>query len=291
MVHKGTLVGWLLAAAAGAVMAQSTDRSLVPHLPAIAQTVPANGSPLAVQVLDAALGDPSAAAVTGGSLEGHFGPFEARGSHFRTARLWFRLPPLAGNGTESGAVANAGVIPVLLARTGMDQNVQVYASRGGEPVALAAPATVLLYGRADDAQGLFYYGLAPSMVAAAVLIALGTSDRGDACLAAIIAPIHAELPQSDTIGRCGGEEFVVILSGADAASAHPIAERICRRVAEVRVEGFAPPNHLTCSIGVAASDTLGVWGQHLLAHADTAQYAAKRSGRNQVHLAVALAAF
>jgi diguanylate cyclase (GGDEF)-like protein len=221
-----------------------------------------------------------------------------------------------------------------------------------------ATAVYLLYGRADDAQGLLYYGLAPSMVAAAVLIALGTSDRvrqqtlalteaerraqtdpltgvlnrrslierldaacmrakarglpisvlfidldhfkqindsyghaaGDTCLAAIIAPIHAELRQSDVIGRYGGEEFVVILSGADAASAHPIAERICRRVAEVRVDGFGPSIHLTCSIGVAASDTLGVWGQHLIAKADAAQYAAKRSGRNQVQLAAALAA-
>jgi diguanylate cyclase (GGDEF)-like protein len=214
----------------------------------------------------------------------------------------------------------------------------------------------LLYSRADDAAGLLYYGLAPSMVAAAVLIALGTSDRvraqtlaltdaerraqtdpltgvlnrrslierldaacmrararglpisvlfidldhfkqvndshghaaGDACLHAIIAPIQAELRQSDVIGRYGGEEFVVILSGADATAARPIAERICRRVAEVRVEGFGQIP-LTCSIGVAASDTLGVWGQHLIAHADTAQYAAKRSGRNRVQLAAALA--
>jgi diguanylate cyclase (GGDEF)-like protein len=221
-----------------------------------------------------------------------------------------------------------------------------------------ATAVWLLYGRADSAEGLLYYGLAPSMVAAAVLIALGTSDRmraqtaaltdaerraqtdpltgvlnrrslierldaacmrakaraqpiavlfidldhfkqvndtrghaaGDACLSAIIPPIHAELRQSDVIGRYGGEEFVVILSGADSASAHPIAERICKRVAEVRVEGFGQPIALTCSIGVAASDTLGVWGQHLLAHADTAQYVAKRSGRNQVQLASALAA-
>jgi diguanylate cyclase (GGDEF)-like protein len=221
-----------------------------------------------------------------------------------------------------------------------------------------ATAVWLLYGRADSAEGLLYYGLAPSMVAAAVLIALGTSDRmraqtaaltdaerraqtdpltgvlnrrslierldaacmrakargqpiavlfidldhfkqvndtrghaaGDACLSAIISPIHAELRQSDVIGRYGGEEFVVILSGADSASAHPIAERICRRVAEVRIEGFGEPIALTCSIGVAASDTLGVWGQHLIAHADTAQYVAKRSGRNQVQLASALAA-
>lgn len=221
-----------------------------------------------------------------------------------------------------------------------------------------ATALYLLYGEPDNAQGLIYYGLAPSMVAAAVLIALGTSDRvrqqrlaltdaerraqtdpltgvlnrrslierldaacmrakarglplsvlfidldhfkqindsyghaaGDACLAAIIAPIHAELRQSDIIGRYGGEEFVVILSGADAVAAHPIAERICQRVAEVRIEGFGMPIRLTCSIGVAASDTLGVWGQHLVAHADTAQYAAKRSGRNRVQLAATLAA-
>ncbi len=219
-------------------------------------------------------------------------------------------------------------------------------------------AVRLLYGQADSAEGLLYYGLAPSMVAAAVLIALGTSDRmraqtaaltdaerraqtdpltgvlnrrsliewldaacmrakargqpiavlfidldhfkqindtcghaaGDACLSGIIPPIHAELRQSDVIGRYGGEEFVVILSGADSTSARPIAERICKRVSEVRIEGFGEPIALTCSIGVAASDTLGVWGQHLIAHADTAQYVAKRSGRNQVQLATSLAA-
>lgn len=216
----------------------------------------------------------------------------------------------------------------------------------------------LLYTRADSAEGLLYYGLAPSMVAAAVLVALGVSDHvrvqsarlseaerraqldpltgvlnrrslmeqldaacrraltrnlpvsvlfldldhfkqindtyghaaGDACLAAIIPAIQAELRQSDTVGRYGGEEFVVILYGADAAAAHPIAERICRRVAQLRVGGLPSSIQLTCSIGVAASDQLGVWGQHLIAHADTAVYAAKRSGRNQVQLAAALAA-
>jgi diguanylate cyclase (GGDEF)-like protein len=216
----------------------------------------------------------------------------------------------------------------------------------------------LLYTRADSAEGILYYGLAPSMVAAAVLIALGVSDHvrqqslaltdaerraqtdpltgvlnrrslierldaaclrararnlpisvlfldldhfklindtyshaaGDACLAGIIPPIQAELRQSDVIGRYGGEEFVVILYGADAVAAHPIAERICRRVAEIRIEGFGSPIQLTCSIGVAASDRLGVWGQHLIAQADTAVYAAKRCGRNQVQLAGSLAA-
>ncbi len=113
---------------------------------------------------------------------------------------------------------------------------------------------------------------------------------GDACLSAIVGPIQAELRQSDVVGRFGGEEFVVILSSADAAAAIPIAERILERVAHARVEGFGEPIALTCSIGVAASDTLGVWGEHLIARADAAVYAAKRMGRNRVQVAVPLAA-
>jgi diguanylate cyclase (GGDEF)-like protein len=110
-------------------------------------------------------------------------------------------------------------------------------------------------------------------------------QAGDACLRAIIEPIHSELRQSDVIGRYGGEEFVVILSSADAAAAAPIAQRILERVAGVRVAGFGDPISVTCSIGVATSDTLGIWGEPLLAQADAAVYVAKRSGRNQIHLA------
>jgi len=224
--------------------------------------------------------------------------------------------------------------------------------------AAIATAVRLLVDRAEHAQGLLYYGLPLSMVAAAILVALGVADRlreqraalteaerraqtdpltgvlnrrslverldaaclrararglpiallfidldhfkeindsyghaaGDACLSAIIGPIQAELRQSDVIGRYGGEEFVVILSSADIAAAHPIAERIRNRVADVRVEGFGTPIRLTCSIGVATSDTLGVWGEHLIAQADAAVYAAKRSGRNRVQVAIAKAA-
>lgn len=110
-------------------------------------------------------------------------------------------------------------------------------------------------------------------------------QAGDACLRAIIEPIHSELRQSDVIGRFGGEEFVVVLSGADAAAAVLIAERILQRVSNVAVEGFGEPVRLTCSIGVAASDVLAVWGEQLIAHADQAVYAAKRSGRNRAQLA------
>jgi PleD family two-component response regulator len=53
----------------------------------------------------------------------------------------------------------------------------------------------------------------------------------------------------------------------------------------VRIEGFGEPVCVTCSIGVATSDMLGVWGEHLIARADAAVYDAKRSGRNRVQLA------
>jgi diguanylate cyclase (GGDEF)-like protein len=113
---------------------------------------------------------------------------------------------------------------------------------------------------------------------------------GDACLAAVVNPIQAELRQSDVIGRYGGEEFVVVLSGADAAAAELIAERIRLRVAEQPIPGHTSPILLTCSIGVASSHPLGVWGEALIAQADTAVYAAKRLGRNRVQVAIALAA-
>ncbi len=113
---------------------------------------------------------------------------------------------------------------------------------------------------------------------------------GDACLAAIVPPIQAELRQSDIVGRYGGEEFVVVLSGADSAAAEPIAERIRLRVSEIRIEGLRAPIHVTCSIGVASSDRLDVWGQALVAQADAAVYAAKRLGRNRVQVAIPLAA-
>jgi GGDEF domain-containing protein len=53
----------------------------------------------------------------------------------------------------------------------------------------------------------------------------------------------------------------------------------------VRIDGYGEQISVTCSIGIAASDTLGIWGEPLLAQADAAVYVAKRSGRNQIHLA------
>ena len=113
---------------------------------------------------------------------------------------------------------------------------------------------------------------------------------GDACLKAMIGPIQKELRKSDVIGRYGGEEFIVILSSADAHAAETIAQRIRGRVEGLAIEGFGEPIRFTCSIGVAASDALNCWGDDLVARADDAVYAAKGAGRNQVRVAMPVAA-
>ena len=77
--------------------------------------------PLEAQVLDPTGREPTVAEVTGGSLDEHFRPFRSRGSHLIKATLWFRLPP--------PGPALGGETPVLLARSGMDQPVEIFARR------------------------------------------------------------------------------------------------------------------------------------------------------------------
>jgi diguanylate cyclase (GGDEF)-like protein len=82
----------------------------------------------------------------------------------------------------------------------------------------------------------------------------------------------------------------VILSSADAHAAQTIAQRIRERVEGLEIEGFGEPIRFTCSIGVAASDSLNVWDEELVRSADSAVYVAKAAGRNQVCVAMPVAA-
>ena len=88
---------------------------------------------------------------------------------------------------------------------------------------------------------------------------------------------------SDTVARCGGDEFAVILPETDSVSARNIAERL-----RAHVEGHLflgeermPRGTLTISIG-AGTHVSGGTKDTLLQAADTALYAAKRNGRNRV---------
>jgi diguanylate cyclase (GGDEF)-like protein len=94
------------------------------------------------------------------------------------------------------------------------------------------------------------------------------------------------LEDDDVLGRFGGEEFVVTLTGSRARDAERIAEslraRVQRNLAAVDTRGIA----VTVSIGVARLSDLGHLPEPtvdaLLDAGDQAMYAAKAGGRNRV---------
>jgi diguanylate cyclase (GGDEF)-like protein len=110
---------------------------------------------------------------------------------------------------------------------------------------------------------------------------------GDALLADVSERIRTTLRAFDSCYRTGGEEFVVVLPGADLAATARIAEQLRVRVAALASGGRG----VTMSFGVAASSA-GVPFEfaRVFEQADAALYEAKRSGRNRVCPQVALAA-
>jgi diguanylate cyclase (GGDEF)-like protein len=86
-------------------------------------------------------------------------------------------------------------------------------------------------------------------------------------------------------GRLGGEEFLVVLPDADVFAARRCAEDLRQGVADINIRSVIPGHAgVTTSVGLTVStpgaDDLG----NMLARADTALYAAKRSGRNCVRI-------
>lgn len=104
---------------------------------------------------------------------------------------------------------------------------------------------------------------------------------GDAVLRHFAARLRDELRKIDMVGRMGGEEFAILLIGADMAAAEQFAERLRKTVATTPLlhEGQAIP--VTVSIGIAALNASDSNAEAALSHADTALYEAKHRGRNR----------
>ncbi len=106
---------------------------------------------------------------------------------------------------------------------------------------------------------------------------------GDAALRHFAALTGSQLRPSDLFGRYGGEEFCILLPGADEPTALAAGERLRELLAQQPVawNGIVIP--LTVSVGVASfvpDESKGA--EELVAAADRALYRAKRAGRNRV---------
>ncbi|HTE19647.1 MAG TPA: diguanylate cyclase, partial [Armatimonadota bacterium] len=106
-------------------------------------------------------------------------------------------------------------------------------------------------------------------------------DAGNRVIRGVADAMRHALREHDVACRYGGDEFVIILAGAPLPAALAAAERVRRRMEQIRpVAGLAEP--ITGSIGVATYPIHASTAASLLKAADVALYQAKNSGKNRI---------
>lgn len=104
-------------------------------------------------------------------------------------------------------------------------------------------------------------------------------DAGNQVLITISHLVRNQLREADVFCRIGGEEFAIIMPETEKVEAKLVAERI--RIAIYSLEEHQVPRKISVSLGVAEIERLDS-DVTLFKKADTALYAAKGAGRNQV---------
>jgi diguanylate cyclase (GGDEF)-like protein len=104
---------------------------------------------------------------------------------------------------------------------------------------------------------------------------------GDAVLRIIASGIAAVVRPYDSVGRCGGEEFLIVAPGCGLAETWELAERVRSHVAGCNIMVGGSNVQVSLSLGVATGQTAAEM-EKLLHAADTAMYQAKNAGRNRV---------
>ena len=107
-------------------------------------------------------------------------------------------------------------------------------------------------------------------------------EGGDLALQRVVELLQQNLSEAEILSRIGGEEFAVLIPGADETAASTTAERLRRHLecSTVNVDGRELTLHISAGVATLASgmDNLSA----LLRAADRALYAAKRAGRNRI---------
>jgi diguanylate cyclase (GGDEF)-like protein len=107
---------------------------------------------------------------------------------------------------------------------------------------------------------------------------------GDDVLRQVAQALAVTARGTDAVFRYGGEEFALLLDGADRDTAVALAERMRLAVAELATGQGEQPRPITISFGLALCDA-PVPLEHLIRAADDALYAAKAAGRNRLVVA------
>ncbi len=112
---------------------------------------------------------------------------------------------------------------------------------------------------------------------------------GDTVLGIIASGIAAVVRPYDSVGRCGGEEFLIVAPGCDLTETWELAERVRSHVAGCSIMVAGSNVQVSLSLGVATAESSADM-EKLLHAADTAMYQAKNAGRNRVEPSMGRAA-
>lgn len=107
---------------------------------------------------------------------------------------------------------------------------------------------------------------------------------GDRVLQAIAKQLQGKIRETDLLARFGGEEFVLIMPGANTAAALAVAEKLRAAIEATPFHFRGKPVQVTISCGIAEfgeNDTIDT----VFERADSALYNAKQRGRNRVVVA------
>jgi diguanylate cyclase (GGDEF)-like protein/PAS domain S-box-containing protein len=110
---------------------------------------------------------------------------------------------------------------------------------------------------------------------------------GDLLLQEVAQRIRRCLRESDTVGRIGGDEFVVLLNNITLPEHGAVVAEKIRAILERPFELAGQRLHISSSIGVAVCPEHGDDNKQLIRHADEAMYAAKKNGGNRLLMASA----
>jgi diguanylate cyclase (GGDEF)-like protein len=108
---------------------------------------------------------------------------------------------------------------------------------------------------------------------------------GDVVLRETARRMRDAIRPYDSIGRYGGEEFLLVLSDCDTMGALALAQRLLHAVSKEAIVLAEGPVSITLSAGVATSGLVQD-AETLVGAADAALYRAKRGGRNRVEVAI-----
>ncbi|MCU7892890.1 MAG: GGDEF domain-containing protein [Candidatus Thiodiazotropha sp. (ex Ustalcina ferruginea)] len=103
-------------------------------------------------------------------------------------------------------------------------------------------------------------------------------QAGDEVIRTVAGALTKSARGNDSIGRWGGEEFIIICRDTDTQTALNIAERLRQIIEQTH---FTVNEQVTCSFGVT-SHLVGDSADTLLQRADEALYLSKQQGRNRV---------